>query len=94
MTQTSITCAVGLSVFAWSEFIPTSRFGWVMAILIGLALFADLLLLPALLFSPLGRCFLPSEISAARDKTGEPVSVSPRTNLQSELPLNRAWSGG
>ena len=62
MTQTSITCAVGLSVFAWSEFIPTSRFGWVMAVLIALALFADLLLLPALLFSPLGRFFLPSAV--------------------------------
>ena len=68
MTQTSITCAVGLSVFAWSEFIPTSRFGWVMAILIGLALFADLLLLPALLFSPLGRFFLPSDLDSARTK--------------------------
>ncbi len=94
MTQTSVTCAVGLSVFSLSEFIPTSRFGWVMAVLIALALFADLLLLPALLFSPLGRFFLPSDLGVAHDETGEPVGVSPRTSLLGEFWKHRIASGG
>ncbi len=82
MTQTSITCAVGLSVFAWSEFIPTSRFGWVMAILISLALFADLLLLPALLFSPLGRFFLPSQATRQIHASSAASIVNPGPNAR------------
>lgn len=82
MTQTSITCAVGLSVFSWSEFIPTSRFGWVMAILIALALFADLLLLPALLFSPLGRFFLPSPATLQVQANSAASMVSPGPNAR------------
>lgn len=68
MTQTSVTCAFGLSVFSFSEFVPTARFGWVMSILIALALFADLVLLPALLCSPLGRLFLPGRTESSDDE--------------------------
>jgi predicted RND superfamily exporter protein len=92
MTQTSVTCAVGLSVFSLSEFIPTSRFGWVMAILIALALFADLLLLPALLFSPLGRFFLPSNVSA----TANVPVITPRNEPdgQPNFPTRSAHPAG
>ncbi len=59
MIQTSVSCGIGLLVFAFSDFIPTSRFAILMAILLLLALLGDLLLLPALLLSPAGRFFAP-----------------------------------
>jgi predicted RND superfamily exporter protein len=57
MIQTSLICGLGLLVFALSSFVPTSRFAWMMAGLLMMALLGDLIVLPALLLSPLGRCF-------------------------------------
>jgi predicted RND superfamily exporter protein len=68
MIQTSISCGLGLLVFAFSDFVPTSRFAVLMAFLLLLALLGDLLLLPALLLSPAGRLF----------ETRESVPISPR----------------
>jgi predicted RND superfamily exporter protein len=61
MLQTSLICGLGLAVFVISPFRPTSRFGWLMAIMLSLAVVADLVLLPAMLASPLGRCFVHKE---------------------------------
>lgn len=57
MTQTTIIGGLGLSVFALSTFTPTQRFGTLMLTLLGAALVGDLIFLPALLASPLGRIF-------------------------------------
>lgn len=57
MTQTTIIGGLGLSVFALSTFTPTQRFGTLMLSLLGAALVGDLIFLPALLASPLGRIF-------------------------------------
>jgi predicted RND superfamily exporter protein len=57
MIQTSVSCGIGLLVFAFSDFVPTSRFAVLMAFLLALALAGDLLLLPALLLSPAGKLF-------------------------------------
>jgi len=57
MIQTSISCGLGLLVFAFSDFVPTSRFAVLIAFLLLLALLGDLLLLPALLLSAAGRLF-------------------------------------
>lgn len=57
MIQTSVSCGIGLLVFAFSDFVPTSRFAILMAFLLLLALLGDLLMLPALLLSPCGRLF-------------------------------------
>ncbi|QDU91639.1 MMPL family protein [Pirellulimonas nuda] len=54
MVQTTLSCGLGLLVFALSDFLPTARFAVSMAALLMLALLADLVLLPALLLSPLG----------------------------------------
>ena len=61
MVQTTLICGLGLVVFAYSDFLPMSRFGWCMFALLMLALFADLVVLPAILLSPLGRPFLPKK---------------------------------
>ena len=57
MIQTSLICGLGLLVFTRSDFVPTSRFAWMTAGLLAAVLAGDLLLLPALLISPLGRFF-------------------------------------
>lgn len=57
MTQTTIIGGLGLSVFALSTFTPTQRFGTLMLSLLAAALVGDLVFLPAILASPLGRIF-------------------------------------
>jgi len=66
MMQTTIIGGLGLAVFATSTFTPTQQFGYLMISMLGAALIGDLLLLPALLVSPVGRFF----------STGAPVHVS------------------
>ncbi len=61
MLQTTLVCGLGLLVFAGSGFSPISRFGWCMFTLLFLALVADLVVLPAILLSPLGRLFVPAD---------------------------------
>ncbi len=55
--QTTLICAAGLSVFAFSEFIPARQFAIAIVVLLFLALACDLVLMPALILSPLGRFF-------------------------------------
>jgi len=57
MTQTTIIGGLGLCVFALSTFTPTQGFGKLMLTLLLAALVGDLIFLPALLASPLGRIF-------------------------------------
>jgi uncharacterized protein len=58
MVQTTVVNVLGLLVYGLSDFVPTSRFSLLMAALLLLALVGDLVVLPALLLSPLGRLFL------------------------------------
>ncbi len=46
-------------VVTLSPFLPTVRFGGLMFLLLAAACLGDLLLLPAILKSPLGRVFVP-----------------------------------
>ncbi len=57
MVQTSVICGAGLAVFAFSDFLPTARFAYLMALLFAAALVGDLILLPALLLGPFGQLF-------------------------------------
>lgn len=57
MLQTTIIGGLGLAVFATSTFTPTQQFGYLMISMLGAALVGDLLLLPAILASPLGKFF-------------------------------------
>ena len=54
LCQTSIAVGIGLFVLLPAELSLISRFGWLMSAMIVTALFADLVLLPALLASKLG----------------------------------------
>ena len=57
MMQTTTVCGLGLAPFVFAVFVPTAQFAWMMIALLGLAIIGDLILLPALLFSPLGKAF-------------------------------------
>jgi multidrug efflux pump subunit AcrB len=57
MVQTTLIGGLGLSIFALSTFTPTQRFGTLMLAMLMAALVGDLVFLPALLASPLGRVF-------------------------------------
>jgi predicted RND superfamily exporter protein len=57
MTQSTLVCGLGILVFSASSFAPTSRFAWMLALLMAAALAGDLVLLPAMLVGPLGRVF-------------------------------------
>lgn len=52
MIHTTFICGLGLLVFAFSDFIPTQRFAWMMLALLTTALIGDLLFLPAMLVQP------------------------------------------
>ena len=71
---------LGLSVFAFSPFTPTQRFGYMMVTLLTSALIGNLLLLPALLAGPLGalfgRRFTKQRPSAASRSEAERASSS------------------
>jgi uncharacterized protein len=86
MTQTTIIAGFGLSVFALSTFTPTQRFGTLMLTLLIAALIGDLIFLPALLASPLGRIFnvrplKASELAESEDFFG----ITPSTGQEYQL---------
>ncbi|QDU93967.1 efflux RND transporter permease subunit [Lignipirellula cremea] len=62
MTQTTAIGGLGLAVFGLSTFTPTQRFGVLMFTLLVAALIGDLIMLPALLASPLGKYFAPEPV--------------------------------
>ncbi|MDR0869626.1 MAG: MMPL family transporter [Planctomycetaceae bacterium] len=61
MTQTTFIGGLGLSAFAFSTFTPTQMFGVMMLAILGVALYGDLIFLPAILAGPAGRFFMPDK---------------------------------
>ena len=57
MIQTAMVCGLGLLVFGLSSFVPISRFAWLTFALLSVGLMSDLMLTPALLYSPMGKWF-------------------------------------
>jgi uncharacterized protein len=69
MTESSLIVGLGMLVFALSPFQPGSRFAWMVFLLLMLALFGDLVFLPALLSTRwVGRMFAPRELSAVSER--------------------------
>lgn len=65
MWQTSFAIAAGLLVMVPAELLLISRFGSLMSMMIGVALVGDIMLMPLLLASPLGRLFVPKRVRIA-----------------------------
>ena len=76
MLQTTLVCGLGLSVLAFSEFVPTQQFALMMFILLISALVGDLILLPALLVGPVGRFFRPRSVD---DMPSKPAILTDRS---------------
>ncbi len=57
LTQTTIICGCGMLVFGLSDFVPVARFAVMMFCLLTAALIGDIVILPALLLTPLGKIF-------------------------------------
>ena len=83
MLQTTLVGGLGLAVFAFSSFVPTQRFGYLMLTMLVTALVGDLILLPAILVSPWGRVFTKrrriskSEAPAAPRAEGQQTGSAP-----------------
>ena len=73
MTQTTVVVGIGMLVFCINGFIPVARFSWLMCVLLFLALVGDLVVLPAMLYSPFGRLFVKTK-KRSDDPTSEPPS--------------------
>lgn len=98
MWQTSLVVAGGLLVLAPADLLLISRFGWLMSAMIFVALLADIMLLPNLLASPLGKLFEPRPAARAEPQPAEPVpaappSVVPAPHLTTFEAAARATSG-
>ena len=61
--QAALISGIGLSVFAFSTFTPTQRFGWLMLTILVAGVASELILLPSILAGPLGKVY---------ENTGEP----------------------
>ncbi len=59
--QAALISGLGLSVFAFSTFTPTQRFGWLMLTILIAGVMSELILLPSILAGPLGKVFEPDE---------------------------------
>ncbi|HEX6964015.1 MAG TPA: MMPL family transporter [Lacipirellula sp.] len=55
--QAGLINGLGLSVFATSSFTPTQRFGWLMLSILIAGIVAELIMLPSLMFGPIGKVF-------------------------------------
>jgi predicted RND superfamily exporter protein len=73
MIQTTLIAGLGLAAFALSTFTPTQRFGVLMLFLLSSALIGDLLILPAILASPLGKYFGSSQLQTDVSPDGMPT---------------------
>ena len=75
MTQTTLIGGLGLAAFCMSTFTPTQRFGSLMLFLLFAALIGDLIVLPAVLASPLGKYFGRELSDQERARLKEPLRV-------------------
>lgn len=91
MWQTSAAVAIGLLMLVPAELLLISRFGWLMAAMIGVALLADIMLLPQLLASPLGKLFdPPTRTNRRSEEVEDTVSVSASPPAPHVIPSERA----
>jgi len=64
--QTAVICGIGMLVFGMSDFVPVSRFAVLLCMILTASLIGDVIALPAIIFSPIGKVF---EISNKEKKS-------------------------
>jgi hypothetical protein len=75
---------LGLSIFAFSTFTPTQRFGYLMLTILFAGVVAELVFYPALLAGPLGAVFKP------RNRQNPPDDSQSAEDLPATVPLDPA----
>ena len=79
MLFTSLICASGLALFVLSSFVPARQFSIAIVVLLGSAAICDLVVLPAIILSPLGRYFerlKPDSVEVSSVKPELPVAAA------------------
>ncbi len=82
MVQTTVIAGAGMFVFAASSFTPTARFGMLMVPLMFAALIGDLVMLPAILVSWVGKMFGGSGARKSGQKDHATVGADANTEAQ------------
>jgi len=81
LIQTTLICACGLLVYSWSDFLPARNFALILMLMLVAALLGDMILLPALLASTLGRrlqrLYAPPQVNVDA-MTGSALPAPPR----------------
>ncbi|TWU24164.1 MMPL family protein [Novipirellula galeiformis] len=77
MLQTTLVCGLSLMPYWFSSFVPTSQFAVLMMGLLLAALLGDVLLLPSLMASPLGRWL------------ARPVGLDPKAAIAADMPIRK-----
>ena len=89
--QAACISGIGLSVFAFSTFTPTQRFGWLMLTILVAGVVAELVLLPAILAGPLGRVF---DLKTSRHNTVSRFMLIMKYELRRRFDRGSKSSGG
>ncbi|HEY6563664.1 MAG TPA: MMPL family transporter, partial [Pirellulaceae bacterium] len=83
MTETALIAGLGLSVFGFSTFTPTKRFGILMLVILVTGVVGELIMTTALLAGPAGRIFEPRRKGPGNSK-GAPASPSVSASAASD----------
>jgi len=87
--QAAIISGLGLSVFAFSTFTPTQRFGVLMLVILWLGAIAELIYFPALLAGPLGNVFKPRKRAGTEEGDAHELSLIESEPRQPQLAIVR-----
>jgi len=77
MVKTTVIATLGLGLLVFSRFGPSAQFGGLLALLLGVALACDLLIMPAILSTPLGNCFRAAHAPDDKREDRLPHSMRP-----------------
>ena len=89
--QAALISGLGLAVFGFSNFMATKQFGLLMLVILVAGVVAELIMLPALLASPLGLAFEPKKKQGKVGKTKATEEIStekPTEELQTDKPTH------
>lgn len=81
--QAALISGLGLSIFAFSTFTPTQRFGYLMLSILFMGVAAELIFFPALLAGPLGRVFKSHKAKPTEEPTPTTGGASSLASLGS-----------
>jgi hypothetical protein len=92
--QAAVISGLGLSIFAFSTFTPTQRFGCLMLIILWLGAIAELIYFPAILAGPLGTVFKPRKKKAGEEAAQQPAQTQFQIVHHDDEPAEETLAAG